>query len=129
MIKREDIHTTLEQNHRQHIMDINEKKLRAWIEQADKRLEHLERNQMAIINGDFWGANTAPKEPLIKDKKVRKAVRAWAEANNVDLIRIVGVRTLQSEHQGIEIEFNSDLFVGWVRALKTIAELCGVDDD
>ena len=24
-----------------------------------------------------------PTEPLIKDKKIRKAVRAWAEANNI----------------------------------------------
>ena len=24
-----------------------------------------------------------PKEPLIKDEKIRKAVRAWAEANNI----------------------------------------------
>lgn len=26
----------------------------------------------------------APKEPLIKDPKIRKAVRAWAEANGLD---------------------------------------------
>lgn len=25
----------------------------------------------------------APKEPLIKDEKIRKAVRAWADANNI----------------------------------------------
>lgn len=32
----------------------------------------------------FCGAElTMPKEPLIKDEKVRKAVRAWAEANGV----------------------------------------------
>ena len=64
-------------------------------------------------------------EPLIKDEKIRKAVRAWAEANDVNLVRIAGVRTLESEHQGIEIEFNTDLFVGWKTALKTIDELCG----
>lgn len=72
--------------------------------------------------------NVTNIQPLIKDEKIRKAVRAWAEANNVDLIRIVGVRALQSEHQGIVINFNSDLFVGWVRALKTIDELCGAPE-
>lgn len=25
-----------------------------------------------------------PKEPLIKDEKIRKAIRAWAEANNIN---------------------------------------------
>ena len=29
-----------------------------------------------------------PKEPLIKDEKIRKAVRAWAEANGIDKIII-----------------------------------------
>lgn len=29
-----------------------------------------------------WG-DYEPVEPLIKDEKIRKAVRAWAEANNV----------------------------------------------
>lgn len=67
--------------------------------------------------------------PLIKDEKIRRAVRTWAEANNVNLVRIVGVRTLQSEHQGIEIGFNTDLFVGWVTALKTIDELCGEEEE
>ena len=27
-----------------------------------------------------------PKEPLIKDEKIRKAVRAWAEANEVETV-------------------------------------------
>ena len=27
-----------------------------------------------------------PKEPLIKDEKIRKAVRAWAEANEIETV-------------------------------------------
>lgn len=73
--------------------------------------------------------NTPNIGPLIKDEKIRKAVRAWAEANGVNCTRIVGVRTLRCEHQGISIEFNADLFVGYVTALKTIAELCGEEDE
>ena len=84
-------------------------------------------NSLAELNEEW--EDYEPKEPLIEDEKIRKAVRAWAEANNVDLVRIVGVRTLQSEHQGIEIEFNADLFVGWVTAVKTIAELCGEEEE
>ena len=30
-----------------------------------------------------WEYYAEPKEPLIKDEKIRKAVRAWAEANDV----------------------------------------------
>ena len=36
---------------------------------------------LAELN-DEW-EDYAPKEPLIKDEKVRKAVRSWAEANDV----------------------------------------------
>ena len=91
-------------------------------------------NYVAVVEavGLITNIDYKPSEPvraLIKDEKMRKAVRAWAEANNVNLVRIVGVRTLQSEHQGIEIEFNADLFVGWVTALKTIPELCGEKEE
>lgn len=34
---------------------------------------------------DEW-EDFAPKEPLIKDEKIRKAVRAWAEANNIKAV-------------------------------------------
>ena len=30
-----------------------------------------------------WFEEIKPAEPLIKDEKIRKAVRAWAEANNI----------------------------------------------
>ena len=30
-----------------------------------------------------WEYYVEPKEPLIKDEKIRKAVRSWAEANDV----------------------------------------------
>ena len=35
-----------------------------------------------LAGGDEW-EDYKPKEPLIKDEKIRKAVRAWAEANNI----------------------------------------------
>lgn len=38
-------------------------------------------NSLSELN-DEW-EDYGPKEPLIKDEKIRKAVRAWAEANNI----------------------------------------------
>ena len=40
-----------------------------------------EYNSLAELN-DEW-EDYATKEPLIKDEKIRKAVRAWADANDV----------------------------------------------
>lgn len=37
----------------------------------------------------FCGAKLAmPKEPLIKDEKIRKAVRAWAEMNGIETVLV-----------------------------------------
>ena len=36
---------------------------------------------LADLNNEW--EDYVPKEPLIKDEKIRKAVRAWAEANDV----------------------------------------------
>ena len=38
-------------------------------------------HSLAEINKDW--EDYEPKEPLIKDEKIRKAVRAWAEANEI----------------------------------------------
>ena len=37
---------------------------------------------------DEWEDYT-PKEPLIKDEKIRKAVRAWAEANEREYLLVI----------------------------------------
>ena len=33
-----------------------------------------------------WFEEIKPAEPLIKDEKIRKAVRAWAEANEIETV-------------------------------------------
>lgn len=38
-------------------------------------------DSLSELNADW--EDYKPKEPLIKDEKIRKAVRAWAEANDV----------------------------------------------
>lgn len=40
-----------------------------------------EYESLAELNADW--EDYVPPEPLIKDEKIRKAVRAWAEANNI----------------------------------------------
>jgi len=79
-----------------------------------------------------------PKEPLIKDEKIRKAVRAWAEVN---AIRQVGyVESLNRDYCCLT-DMDGDgcrtgyciKFVGWIPTLKdcgeyTIDELCGEEE-
>ena len=84
-----------------------------------------EYNSLAELNEDW--EDYKPKEPLIKDEKIREAVRAWAKANclqpeskvvyNSNIYRLYSCQSV--------IEFNTKL-----RGLKhekgyTIAELCG----
>lgn len=50
-------------------------------EDTDIRGHYWEYESLAELNAE-WEDYT-PSEPLIKDEKVRKAVRAWAEGNDV----------------------------------------------
>lgn len=76
-----------------------------------------------------------PQEPLIKDEKIRKAVRAWAEVNSIDNVlyaerpdRSLCVLTDMGDDDEYVIEL-----VGWIPTLKdaktyTITELCGEEE-
>ena len=73
-----------------------------------------------------WFEEIKPAEPLIKDEKIRKAVRAWAEANDITEINVSS-----SGYElwgGIDdwcIHFGGDPFKD-IKPLKyTIDELCG----
>ena len=73
-----------------------------------------------------------PAEPLIKDEKVRKAVRAWAEANNfLDEIEVhsltAGTRFSIGHY---DIEFLG-YFIYDLESNKTytIDELCGEEEE
>ena len=73
-----------------------------------------------------------PAEPLIKDEKIRKAVRAWAEANNfLDEIEVhsltAGTRFSIGHY---DIEFLG-YFIYDLESNKTytIAELCGEKEE
>jgi len=89
------------------------------------------------LMGDYaaYEEYNPPKEPLIKDEKIRKAVRAWAEINSIKNVlyaeksdRSIYVLTDMSDD-----DFSIEL-VGWIPTLKdgevhTIAELCGEEEE
>lgn len=78
--------------------------------------------------------DSKPVEPLIKDEKIRKAVRAWAEANGVDRA-ILGqinndslVKKSPMTVFGCHISFEGSL--GLERGRNyTIVELCGEEEE
>ena len=70
-----------------------------------------------------------PAEPLIKDKKICKAVRAWAEAGNIKEVGVV-----MGREETTFCDDNTDItFYGELPGLidgadYTIAELCGEEE-
>lgn len=89
----------------------------------DKKTYH----SLAELNTDW--EDYVPSEPLIKDEKIRKAVRAWAEANDITEINVSS-----SGYElwgGIDdwcIHFGGNPFKN-IKPLKyTIDELCGEEE-
>ena len=75
-----------------------------------------------------------PKEPLIKDEKIRKAVRAWAEANEISQAQfdryISGFSASDDEHNILSmISFDGFVFMFVDGEHYTIAELCGDEEE
>lgn len=91
-------------------------------------------HSLAELNEEW--EDYAPKEPLIKDEKIRKAVRAWAEANDIGIAsayvspRRWYLRAFNDGEQGIDFwlrwEDNPELIEN---KRYTIAELCGEDKE
>lgn len=83
---------------------------------------------LASLNAEW--EDYKPKEPLIEDEKIRKAVRAWAEANELDELYLA--------NNGYEIYGGIDdtviQFVGEPLPFDdkdrtyTIHELCGEEE-
>lgn len=91
-------------------------------------IERETYQSLAELNAD-WEDYT-PKEPLIKDEKIRKAVRAWAEANGI------GGCICKEEIHCITFETERGMFISFEDADPippegnyTIAELCGDDEE
>ena len=81
-----------------------------------------------LIDSMDYEPDSKPAEPLIKDEKIRKAVRAWAEVLEENTIRFD--RVSQGFSFGDGNVYSSINFDGLVFNLVdgkkyTIAELCG----
>lgn len=69
-----------------------------------------------------------PAEPLIKDEKIRKAVRAWAEANNVTKVWHEGSSVTFCDG-AVSIKFHELCWEEIPKGEYTIAELCGEEKE
>lgn len=87
---------------------------------------------LAELNEDW--EDYKPAEPLIKDKKIRKAVRAWAEAEGIKEVAVLRHLVWGEEMTEIartsnfkqEIIFKGDLGIKF--GDYTITELCGEEE-
>lgn len=85
----------------------------------------------------FCGAKLAmPKEPLIKDEKIRKAVRAWAEANGDTRVyyhRSTNEMCVNDDKgyviRTIKFKFEFRESIGLESGYYAITELCGEEKE
>ena len=81
-----------------------------------------------------WEYYVEPKEPLIKDEKIRKAVRAWAEANEISQAQFdrytSGFSASDDDHNLLSmISFDGFVFMFVDGKYYTIDELCGEEEE
>ena len=70
-----------------------------------------------------------PTKPLIKDEKIRKAVRAWADANGYSIVRVGFYGVADTNIGNIQIHFKeSDIVDEDKYGVYNITELCGDDE-
>ena len=86
---------------------------------------------IAELNADW--EDYEPKEPLIKDEKIRKAVRAWADANEISQAQFdrytSGFSASDDGHNLLSmISFDGFVFKFVDGKCYTIDELCGEEE-
>ncbi len=87
---------------------------------------------LAELNADW--EDYKPAEPLIKDEKIRKAVRAWAEANEISRAQFdrytSGFSACDDGHNLLSmISFDGFVFMFVDGEYYTIDELCGEEEE
>lgn len=101
----------------------------------DETLGSYSVTSLEALNRSF--EDYKPTEPLIKDEKIRKAVRAWAEANNFSVFRVnnqhfnyVKIHGVKDRYDpnGSNIEFMGTI-AGVEKRTYEIAELCGDEEE
>lgn len=88
-------------------------------------------HSLAELNADW--EDCAPKEPLIKDEKVRKAIRAWAEACFIETVEYDEYWvSFRRDDKTISFK-DEDRCLGFYKLENsrdyTIDELCGEEEE
>lgn len=101
-------------------------------EDTDIRGHYWEYDSLAKLNADW--EDYAPKEPLIKDEKIRKAVRAWAEACCIETIEITHsrkciLRAISAITGDDEICIDREIGQILDERVYNIDELCGEEEE
>ena len=114
------------------ITEIEEVNLIVHDDKCDCYESFAEYHSLAGLNAD-WEDYT-PKEPLIKDEKIRKAVRAWAEANEISQAQFdrytSGFSASDDGHNLLSmISFDGFVFMFVDGKYYTIDELCGEEEE
>lgn len=107
---------------------------------AEHEVETIYGEKLSLTTLNKYYEDYQPKQPLIKDEKIRKAVRAWAEMNDIRFIhmcsrtrkenaRIVGQNALGRTFT-MEIDNEYEIRVSFkdYKESYTLAELCGEEE-
>lgn len=114
------------------ITEIEEVNLVVMDDERDCYESFAEYHSLAELNADW--EDYEPKEPLIKDEKIRKAVRAWAEANEISQAQFdrytSGFSAGDDGHNLLSmISFDGFVFNCEDGKYYTINELCGDEEE
>lgn len=102
--------------------------------------KYLEDHEVDLLNGEKLTLKSLAdsfddvKDPLIKDKKIRKAVRAWADACNLSYVsyKLASNEFYDADTRGaFAIKFKLIPVEVYLEDGKTytIAELCGEEEE
>jgi hypothetical protein len=99
----------------------------------DELTEHWWKYELDLL-AKGWEYYIKPAKPLIKDEKIRKAVRAWAELHELENVFYFAysihkeLSYLKSKDTGVVIDIVAlpELEDG---KIYTIAELCGEEEE
>lgn len=117
------------------ITEIEEINLVVMNDERDCYESFAEYHSLAELNADW--EDYIPAEPLIKDKKIRNAVRAWAEANEIIKAFVAMDKNMNWIVYGDDIDRNRFMIEFFDRVVSendetkncTIDELCGEEDE
>ena len=104
-----------------------------WVPCINHVLRILNYDDNLIHDENYETVKWSGTEPLIKDEKIRKAVRAWAEANGVFEVMVAhpsfnttAIASISDPYK--QISFSNERAFLPKDKVYTIAELCGEEE-